>query len=207
VRSSNTLFVRKELLNSSMHSGIQTLGLLCMVDLFPVPPQSIARDSSGTHNLISLTQPPLPSAGPTHVNRSAELGGHTTFTFVPNEYPMKQPSVEPSPQPQHRIPGFLPPSSSAPDVIHHVNDFPVTESSKMTHALVGATFAQPAIVEYQGKKTVVFVFAVSFEPIAFPWVRLTFLLIYRTSQLKPRVISSFDTEFLTSFRSHVIIPT
>ena len=154
-----------------MHSGIQTLGLLCTVDLFPVPPgqKHNAGDSPGTHKLISLTQPPLPSAGPSHVNYPAEhVGTHATFTFMPNEYPAKQPSVELSPQPQPHIPSFISASPSAPDVIHYVDDFPITDTSKMTHALVGGTFVQPAIVEYQGKKTIMFVFAVSFESTIFP---------------------------------------
>lgn len=73
-------------------------------------------------------------------------------------------------------------------------------------SLVGATFVQPAIVDYQGQKSMMFVFAVSFEPIAFPWVRLTFLPMHRTLQWKSRVILSFDTRFLTSFQSHVITP-
>jgi hypothetical protein len=150
----------------SMHSGIQTLGLLCTVDLFPVPRQNIVKDPSGTTNLVSLPQPPLPLAGPSHGKHSMEHG-HTTFTFVPNEFPPKQPSVELSPQPP-RIPGFISPSPSAPDIIHHVNDFPIIESSKTTPSLVGATFVQPAIVEYQGKKTIMFVFAVSFESIPLP---------------------------------------
>jgi hypothetical protein len=38
----------------------------------------------------------------------------------------------------------------------------------MTHALVGSTFVQPSVVEYQGKNTIMFVFAVSFEPITSP---------------------------------------
>jgi hypothetical protein len=76
--------------------------------------------------------------------------------------------MELSPSPSHRIPGFLPPSPRGSDIIHTVNDFPIIERSKKTHALVGATFVQPSIVEYQGKKSIMFVFAVSFEPFAFP---------------------------------------
>ena len=149
-----------------MHSGIQTLGLLCTVDLFPVPPQN---DSPGAHKLISLTQQSLPSAGPSHLGNTAERAEtHATFTFIPDEYPPKEPSVELSPQSQDCIPRFIPPSPSPSDVIHYLNGSPITDSSKMTHALVGATFVQPAIVEYQGKKTIMFVFAVSFEPITSP---------------------------------------
>jgi len=51
----------------------------------------------------------------------------------------------------------------------------------MTQALVGATFVQPAIVEYQGKKAIMFVFAVGFfflEPLATPSVGLIFSSCY-----------------------------
>jgi hypothetical protein len=63
--------------------------------------------------------------------------------------------------PPHPIPGFLPPSHAAPDIVSHMGDFPITESSKLTQALVGATFVQPACVDYQGRKSLMFVFAVS----------------------------------------------
>lgn len=47
------------------------------------------------------------------------------------------------------------------DIVTHVGNHPITESSKCTHALVGATFVQPANVDYKGKKSLMFVFAVS----------------------------------------------
>ncbi|KAH6910705.1 velvet factor-domain-containing protein [Coprinopsis sp. MPI-PUGE-AT-0042] len=45
------------------------------------------------------------------------------------------------------------------DLIHYVDDEPITESSKCTNFLVGSTFIQPHLVEYQGKKVLLFVFA------------------------------------------------
>ncbi|KAG6853519.1 hypothetical protein C0991_003514 [Blastosporella zonata] len=46
-----------------------------------------------------------------------------------------------------------------PDIVHYVGHHPIKENSKMTSALVGATFVQPAIVDHQGKKSIMFVFA------------------------------------------------
>jgi hypothetical protein len=44
--------------------------------------------------------------------------------------------------------------------VSQLGGFPITESSKLTSALVGATFVQPANVDYKGKKALMFVFAV-----------------------------------------------
>ena len=133
-------------------------------------------DSPGAREPASLTQQSFPSAGPSNLSHTAEHAGtHDTFTFISNEYPLKEHSVELSPQPQNRIPSIIPPSPSASDVIRYLDGLPITEGSKMTHALVGATFVQPAIVEYQGKKAIMFVFAVSFESVISPQVRLTLL--------------------------------
>jgi hypothetical protein len=144
-----------------MRSEIQTLGPLCTVDLFPVPIQANVKDLSDRQAPHTPpAHPPFPSAGPSHISHPAEQA-HTIFTFVPNEYPTKQPSVEFLPLPSHCIPAFLPPPPSGAGIVRDVDDFPIIERSKMTHALVGATFAQSAIVEYQGKKSIMFVFAVS----------------------------------------------
>lgn len=45
------------------------------------------------------------------------------------------------------------------DFIYYVDDETVTEQSKCTNFLVGSTFIQPHLVEYQGKKVLLFVFA------------------------------------------------
>lgn len=50
-----------------------------------------------------------------------------------------------------------PPQAS---VITHFDDQPITEDVKATSALSGATFVQPAVIDHQGRKTLVFAFAV-----------------------------------------------
>ena len=52
------------------------------------------------------------------------------------------------------------PSEEAPDIVYRLDGFPIAESSKQTTALVGATFVQPVVMEYRGKKGIMFVFAV-----------------------------------------------
>jgi hypothetical protein len=44
-------------------------------------------------------------------------------------------------------------------VIHRIGDYAITETSKLTHALVGQTFVQPLLVDYKGRKSLMFAFA------------------------------------------------
>jgi hypothetical protein len=73
----------------------------------------------------------------------------TTSPITPLHVPPGQP-----------LSGYLPASGTSSDVVSHIGGYPITESSKQTQALVGATFVQPANVDYQGKKSLMFVFAV-----------------------------------------------
>ncbi|KNZ79114.1 hypothetical protein J132_01162 [Termitomyces sp. J132] len=52
-----------------------------------------------------------------------------------------------------------PSKSEASETVHYVNNHPIEESSKATSALVGATFVQPSVIDYEGKKAILFVFA------------------------------------------------
>ena len=77
--------------------------------------------------------------------------------------------------------GYILPSHSPSDVVHRFGNYPITESSKQTQALVGATFVQPALVDYQGTKSIVFVFAVRFSCSRFVSLRPSSLLTNRYS--------------------------
>lgn len=46
------------------------------------------------------------------------------------------------------------------DIILRIGNHLVTESSKLTPALVGEKFVEPALIDYKGKKCLVFVFGV-----------------------------------------------
>jgi hypothetical protein len=57
--------------------------------------------------------------------------------------------------------GHLKESEIPPDVVHRVGNHLVTESSKMTPALVGEKVVEPALVDHKGRKAFIFVFGVS----------------------------------------------
>ncbi|KAF8065281.1 velvet factor-domain-containing protein [Lyophyllum atratum] len=142
------------------YEEIQVLGLLCTVDLFPMPP-------TDTHNKNQRLQsaPPTQASFPSSSSQYPMEHSQQPFTFIPSHaYSMNQSLTDalmPSPTRSTLPPdsGYMSSSQTAPDVVQYVNGFPIRESSKMTSSLVGATFVQPAIVEYQGRKSVMFVFA------------------------------------------------
>jgi hypothetical protein len=59
--------------------------------------------------------------------------------------------------------GHLKESEIPSDVVHRVGNHLVTESSKMTPAVVGEKVVEPALVDYKGRKALIFVFGVSFR--------------------------------------------
>jgi hypothetical protein len=138
------------------YDEIQTIGLMSTVDLFPVPNESWTSRSP--------TQTSFASS-------STLLNGNGNFIFS---------SPQASPPTEAQSPS-TPTSPSFKDVIHYVGNYAITESSKVTSSLVGATFVQPAIVDYEGKKAIIFVFsdlAVKIEG--------TFLLRYRVFDIFSR---------------------
>jgi len=54
--------------------------------------------------------------------------------------------------------GHLKESEIPPDVVHRVGNHLITESSKMTPAVVGEKVVEPALVDYKGRKALMFVF-------------------------------------------------
>jgi len=50
------------------------------------------------------------------------------------------------------------PSEIPADAIRQIGNHIITESSKLTPALIGEKFAEPTLVDYKGKKALVFVF-------------------------------------------------
>jgi len=151
------------------YDEVQNLGLVCTVDLFPVPgPDSSRKDpKDGPSRRIvpaPCNQTPYSSSLPQSPSYPQE-SHQQSFKFVTsNPYSTSQQQQSP-PGPRTFATtahvtgaGYLPTASST-DIVYHLGDFPITESSKLTHALVGATFVQPANVDYQGKKSLMFVFA------------------------------------------------
>ncbi|TFK31472.1 velvet factor-domain-containing protein [Crucibulum laeve] len=144
------------------YEEVRVLGFVCTVDLFPVPgpghpdPENTRKSPSTTPSQTTFsTSPSSQFSDPSHHSYtfvvsptySVSESGTTTVTPAPPCQPIAQPL------------GYIPPTHAVDDVVYHINDFAVRESSKLTSALVGATFIQPSCVEYKGKKALVFVFA------------------------------------------------
>ncbi|KAF5365321.1 hypothetical protein D9758_005438 [Tetrapyrgos nigripes] len=188
---------------------IQTHGLLCTVDLFPVvgldsPHTSVPVSGHSPHSSQSSPSPQSTSSSPTHSSYPQSIHGdlpyipirssdHVSFPS-PQHYSRYHQSTQAAfnfsqnqNQPQSRYtqtnatassststpsphgglyttlqfstPPVQPETPHPSDIVHRVESVPITESSKMTNSLVGSTFVMPTTIEYQGKKTLLFVFS------------------------------------------------
>ncbi|KAF9224844.1 hypothetical protein BS17DRAFT_751767 [Gyrodon lividus] len=139
------------------YSDIHTLGLLCSVDLFPVP--TVVYDGSAPaqgheqpqshvsyHHPLETLRAPLYHPQPHDYHHLSNLA---TGQLPPL-------TVPPRPVAPHATQA---PASSCQPILTYFRDHSITEDMKCTTALSGATFIQPAIIEYQGKKALVFAFA------------------------------------------------
>lgn len=162
-------------LNETLNDrDVQILGLVCTVDLFPVPlvvkspskSEGKRRMQSRAHNQSSYIssassssrlpldrQQPLDLAPPDPHSSYRHFGEASTVTPSPTLSTSSRSGYNPQP---HAV------SNLASDIVHYVNNHPIRETSKVTAALVGATFVQPSIIDYQGAKAILFVFAVCF---------------------------------------------
>ncbi|KAG2135996.1 velvet factor-domain-containing protein [Suillus clintonianus] len=127
------------------YDDIQNLGLLCNVDLFQVStqpdsssePSSLPRHPPQISPVVQPVRPPsggypLPSILPSMSTQSDKLPPLSSSSRVPVS--------------DAKLP-HLPPYAAYP------------ESMKCTTALSGATFVQPACIDYEGKRALVFPFA------------------------------------------------
>lgn len=154
------------------YDNIQCLGLLCNVDLFPaVPTQPDGSSESGS--LPRLPRQPSPVVQPIRPS---------------NNYP--PPSILSTDR-------FHPSTSSSRILVSdaklplppnvYLDSFQISENMKCTAALSGATFVQPACIDYEGRKALVFPFsdlAVKIEG--------DFFLRYRIFDLFARTASLAD---------------
>lgn len=113
-------------------SELQIVGFLCTVDLFPVIDNETP---SGFH--ISQYD---------HEKSSSSSSS--------SHYSPTTPSCVPSTSQTPRV------ASDKNDIVHWVGNVPITESSKVTDALVGATFVQPMFIDLDSDKALIFVFPV-----------------------------------------------
>ena len=141
----------------------------------PPSPGHVTSDVPYKGPLVPSSQPsfsstsPSSSSSPTHspTNQQRYHQPHTSppgYRFVSDTNKIPSTSESSGPKaPASHYSGYILPSHSPSDVVHRFGNYPITESSKQTQALVGATFVQPALVDYQGAKSIVFVFAVRFS--------------------------------------------
>ncbi|KAF8186373.1 velvet factor [Pholiota molesta] len=123
------------------YDDTQLLGLLCTVDLFPVPSPDIL-PSQPSRRTAKKTPASAPSNRTTFHTSPSPTSSSSGYGQDIIHYRYQPSTTEPSGPHVH--------GQGTTDIIHHLDGFPITESSKQTQALVGATF---------GKKAIVFVFA------------------------------------------------
>lgn len=131
------------------------MGIICTLDLFPVP-ESVLPDT--------LTTPV--SYGEDFEHEQDECPSKQ-FTFFPLRPLSSSESSDgfgsPYSIPRQIILCHVPPYPLE-DVVFQLGNHMVTESSKLTPALVGEKFVEPLLVEYKGRKALMFVFSVSSYP-------------------------------------------
>jgi hypothetical protein len=170
-----------------LHREVNNMGLICHVDLFPVP----SGDSSdGSADPKRRQDQPQSSPGRASTSTLSPTPYSPGAQQYPYTYPAPQPPAPFSPgvsQPgpplanipsvhannlppqqqaqaqEHQFPPNQPPSNpTRPEEIVHYFDgtFPISEGSKQTDALAGTTFVQASNLDYKGNKVLMFVFAV-----------------------------------------------
>lgn len=129
------------------YDDVQSLGLLCNVDLFPVPAQPDSSSESGSltrlhhpHQLPPVVEPIRPPSG-----------SHPLPSILSTDQLPPLSSSSRVPVSGTKLP-HLPPYA-------HFDPFQISENMKYTMALSGATFVQPACIDYEGKRALVFPFA------------------------------------------------
>jgi len=137
---------------------VLNVGLMCTVDLFPVPETVYQPGSPGSKSSAGPSYQPSHGGDypltyyPLHPYMSAGASTSTQAMTPPFQIPRRQLVLAP-----------LHPAEIPADAVRQIGDHIITESSKLTPALIGEKFAEPTLVDYQGKKALVFVFGVSFN--------------------------------------------
>ncbi|KAK2463181.1 hypothetical protein APHAL10511_004836 [Amanita phalloides] len=128
---------------------IQNVGIMCSLDLFPVP--GFLADGEGPSGSSYTTDT---TRGRFHDSRRDELTYFPLHPFntthaemPPFQIPRRQPMLK-----------TITNGEQPRDVIHRIENHLVTESSKLTPALVGEKFVEPVLVDYKGKDCLMFVF-------------------------------------------------
>ncbi|KAG1769834.1 velvet factor-domain-containing protein [Suillus occidentalis] len=131
------------------YDEIQNIGLLCNVDLFPVSTQSDSSSEPGPlphlpHQLSSAAVQPI-------CPPSSEAGGYPLPSIISADQLPSSSSSSRLPMSDAKLPHLLP--------YVHLDSSQITDNIRCTTALSGATFVQPACINYEGKRALVFPFA------------------------------------------------
>jgi hypothetical protein len=138
---------------------VLNVGVMCTIDLFPVPecvyesrstiqtsPQSSCTNqdtgSGYEQSRYSLTYFPV------HPYKSLDVD-EVRASVAPFQIPRRQPML------RHLLHSEFP-----DDAVFRIGNHLITESSKLTPALVGEKCVEPTLVDYKGRKALVFVFGV-----------------------------------------------
>ena len=179
----------------------------------PSQASSSASSSPGIRNVqlrtsrVSSTQfsPPfeLTSSGALKLNYLApDNTGENTYTYFPL-HPFTTPSAEGSVAAPRISPFQIPrrqpmlsqlnEAEPPSDIVLRIGNHLVTESSKLTPALVGERFVEPTLIDYKGKKCLIFVFGV--------WL---FFFLVLSSPKRPSAPGSISCVLLNMFRPWTI---
>ncbi|KAF9526592.1 velvet factor [Crepidotus variabilis] len=141
------------------YENVQNVGFMCTVDLFPLPESAYAPRSPSSHSLPTSSYVGYP------YDESRQDEPPTTYTYFPL-HPYVSSSAEggQASQPPFQLPrrqlmlSHLKEEEFPPDVVYQVGNHLITESSKLTPAVVGEKVVEPTIVDYKGRKAMIFVF-------------------------------------------------
>ncbi|KZP21308.1 hypothetical protein FIBSPDRAFT_919604 [Athelia psychrophila] len=147
------------------YDDVQSIGLLCTVDLFPVPSSVLPghAEVSGLNVLSSSHHSPYIASSQSDASAfpgyNHPPGNHNYSVPMPPPIHITVPQ-QPHDQVAHRPgPGYYSPANTTWDIVAYAGTHPIIENSKCTNALVGQTFVQSYKVKYKGRMVLMFVFA------------------------------------------------
>lgn len=129
------------------------MGMLCTLDLFPVPESTLHDRYGGSSHAITDMDYFMQSQSLSFF----PLYPYSTGTF---DHPRVPQLPLPVPRRQSMI-SYLTPESELGDVVYRLDNHLVTESSKVTPAVVGEKCVEPILMDYMDKKCLFFIFSVS----------------------------------------------
>jgi Velvet factor len=175
-------------------SEVNNMGLICHVDLFPVPSGDSPNGSADPKRRQDQTQSSPSRASTSTLSPTPYSPGAQQYPYT---YPAPQPPAPFSPgvpqqgaplgnmssvhgshispqqqaqaQEQQYAPNQVPANPTRPEEIVHYfkGTHPIAEGSRQTEALAGTTFVQAANLDYKGNKVLMFVFAVRVHTVSF----------------------------------------